>query len=220
MRKKPASSPRSATPRPPPCATAARCCSPTGANCGLPASKSPTTAAPPCRHWSPAIRCGLEKLGPERDRYGRLVAFAYPGDGTQSIQQMLLAQGRARVSARVGDKPCAEALFTVEKAARDGPARVMGRSKFRPFVGGKPCPASGRARPLRAGGRQGLVGARKWGHSICEFRAALDARFHRGHSAALAPPIHGRRRRAETARRPPHQGARLDRTARRPGDRN
>lgn len=60
----------------------------------------------------------LETLGPEQDRYGRLVAFAFPGDSRQSLQAALLAQGRARVSARIGARPCAEALLTIERAAR------------------------------------------------------------------------------------------------------
>ena len=42
----------------------------------------------------------LKQLSPERDRYGRLVAFAYVGNSEQSVQQALLEQGRARVSAR------------------------------------------------------------------------------------------------------------------------
>jgi endonuclease YncB( thermonuclease family) len=60
----------------------------------------------------------LETLSPAQDRYGRLVAFAFPGQSRQSLQAALLAQGRARVSARIGGKPCAEALLTVERAAR------------------------------------------------------------------------------------------------------
>src|SRR5262245_2126824 len=53
----------------------------------------------------------LEKLGPEQDRYGRVVAFAYPDDTQESLQQVMLAQGHARVSARVGNRPCAELLL-------------------------------------------------------------------------------------------------------------
>jgi endonuclease YncB( thermonuclease family) len=60
----------------------------------------------------------LERLGPVQDRYGRVIAFAFPGESTQSLQSALLAQGHARVSARIGAKPCAEALLTIERAAR------------------------------------------------------------------------------------------------------
>lgn len=60
----------------------------------------------------------LERLGPEQDRYGRVVAYAFPGESRQSLQDALLANGRARVSARIGAKSCAEALLTIERAAR------------------------------------------------------------------------------------------------------
>ena len=60
----------------------------------------------------------LEKLGPEQDRYGRVVALAYADDAHESLQQVLLAQGQARVSARVGNPPCAELLLRAERAAR------------------------------------------------------------------------------------------------------
>src|SRR6185437_4803493 len=56
----------------------------------------------------------LERLGAERDRYGRVVAFAFVGDAMQSVQQLLLDEGRARVSARVGDKACADGLLHAE----------------------------------------------------------------------------------------------------------
>ncbi len=62
----------------------------------------------------------LSRLGPENDRYGRVLALvavqpALPG---QSVQRALLAQGQARVSAHIGDKDCAEALLSAENAAR------------------------------------------------------------------------------------------------------
>jgi endonuclease YncB( thermonuclease family) len=60
----------------------------------------------------------LERLGPEQDRYGRVIAYAFPGKSTQSLQEALLAQGHARVSTRIGTKSCAEALLTIERAAR------------------------------------------------------------------------------------------------------
>ena len=47
----------------------------------------------------------LEKLGPDHDRYGRLVTFAFVGDSRQSVQQILLEQGRARVAARWATSP-------------------------------------------------------------------------------------------------------------------
>ncbi len=60
----------------------------------------------------------LKRLGPDTDRYGRLYAFAFLPSGEQSLQQILLAQGQARVAARVGAKPCADLLLSSERAAR------------------------------------------------------------------------------------------------------
>ena len=60
----------------------------------------------------------LETLGPGQDRYGRIVAFVYADDARESLQQVMLAQGQARVSARVGSQPCAELLLRTERAAR------------------------------------------------------------------------------------------------------
>jgi hypothetical protein len=57
-------------------------------------------------------------LGPDTDRYGRLVAFSFAGQSGQSLQNALLAEGRARVSGRIGVKACAEPLLTIERAAR------------------------------------------------------------------------------------------------------
>jgi hypothetical protein len=60
----------------------------------------------------------LESAGPATDRYGRLVAYAYWPDSGRSVQEALLAQGEALVSARIGGKTCATALLAAEKAAR------------------------------------------------------------------------------------------------------
>jgi endonuclease YncB( thermonuclease family) len=60
----------------------------------------------------------LERLGEDHDRYGRLVAFAFAGDTEPSLQQTLLERGEARVSARVGDKSCADLLLSAEREAR------------------------------------------------------------------------------------------------------
>jgi hypothetical protein len=45
----------------------------------------------------------LMQLGPEHDRHERLVAF---------VQQVMLEQGQVRVSARIGDKACADVLLS------------------------------------------------------------------------------------------------------------
>ena len=54
------------------------------------------------------------------DRYGRTLAMAYVmRDGVrQSVAHEMLARGFARVSAHVGDRPCAEELLAQERGAR------------------------------------------------------------------------------------------------------
>jgi endonuclease YncB( thermonuclease family) len=75
----------------------------------------------------------LERLGSSQDRYGRLVAFAFPGDGQQSLQQSMLEAGLARVSARIGDKACADALLTIERTAREGRRGLWADPNFAPL---------------------------------------------------------------------------------------
>lgn len=75
----------------------------------------------------------LEKLGAERDRYGRLVAFAFAGDAAQSLQERLLAQGAALVAARVGDKACASVLLAAEKQAREARRGLWADPNFAPL---------------------------------------------------------------------------------------
>jgi len=79
----------------------------------------------------------LERLGSGQDsgqdRYGRLVAFAFADDTRQSLQQALLSQGRARVSARIGDKACAEALLTTERSARAARRGLWADPNFAPL---------------------------------------------------------------------------------------
>ena len=138
----------------------------------------------------------LEKLGPERDRYGRLVAFAYPGDGTQSIQQMLLAQGHARVSARVGDKPCAEALLSVEKAARTARRGLWADPNFAPLSAenlarlaaerGRFALVEGKVLSVRESGATIYVNfGRRWTR---DFTAVIPRRLRRPFAAAGVEP--------------------------------
>jgi len=75
----------------------------------------------------------LEKLGPDRDRYGRVVAFAFAGEARQSLQQALLEQGQARVSARIGDKVCADSLLAIERAARAARRGLWSDPNFAPL---------------------------------------------------------------------------------------
>lgn len=62
----------------------------------------------------------LGRLGPERDRYGRLPALVRPEASGEWLQLRLLRLGLARVAARVGDKDCAAAFLHAERTARAG----------------------------------------------------------------------------------------------------
>jgi endonuclease YncB( thermonuclease family) len=75
----------------------------------------------------------LERLGPGQDRYGRLVAFAFAGDAEPFVQQAMLEQGQARVSARDVDKACAEGLLSAEKAARAAGRGLWADPNFAPL---------------------------------------------------------------------------------------
>jgi endonuclease YncB( thermonuclease family) len=61
-----------------------------------------------------------QQAGSAADRYGRLVAFAFVmQDGAErGLQNELLAQGHARLAARIEAPGCLPALRTSEKAAR------------------------------------------------------------------------------------------------------
>jgi endonuclease YncB( thermonuclease family) len=84
----------------------------------------------------------LERLdagtGTEKDRYGRLVAFAFLPDAQQSVQQAMLEAGEARVSGRVGDRACAAALLAAEKAARTARRGLWADPNFAPLQAENP----------------------------------------------------------------------------------
>ena len=75
----------------------------------------------------------IKRLGPEHDRYGRLVAFVYVGDSQQSVQQLMLEQGQARVSARIGDKACADIMLDAERTARRSRRGLWADPNFAPL---------------------------------------------------------------------------------------
>jgi endonuclease YncB( thermonuclease family) len=63
----------------------------------------------------------LRRLGPERDRHGRLLAQVFLAESKPErwIQAAMIRSGHARMAARVGDRACAAELFSHERAARD-----------------------------------------------------------------------------------------------------
>ncbi|MGB8237159.1 MAG: thermonuclease family protein [Pseudolabrys sp.] len=75
----------------------------------------------------------LMRLGLDQDRYGRVVAFVHVGDRQQSIQEMLVEQGQARVAARIGDKVCADILLRSERVARAARRGLWADPNFAPL---------------------------------------------------------------------------------------
>lgn len=82
----------------------------------------------------------LHKAGEGRDRYGRLTAFVFAGAAGRSVQEDLVELGQARVSARVGEKSCADALLAAERRARAAGRGLWADPNFAPL------PAEDRAR--------------------------------------------------------------------------
>lgn len=79
-------------------------------------------------------RLRLAAFDRQPDRYGRLVAFAFADGQDTSLQEILLAQGEAMVSARAGGKACAERLLAAEREARAGRRGLWADPNFAPLL--------------------------------------------------------------------------------------
>jgi endonuclease YncB( thermonuclease family) len=145
----------------------------------------------------------LERLGPEHDRYGRLIAFAFIADARQSVQQAMLEQGRARVSARVGDKACADGLLSVERVARAAKRGLWADPNFAPLSAenlpglqaarGRFALVEGKVLSVRESGATIYVNfGRRWTR---DFTVTILRRLARGFAAAGVEPkkLEGRR---------------------------
>ncbi len=75
----------------------------------------------------------LEQVGSTTDRYGRLVAFVYAENTDQPVQQAMVAQGQARVSARIGSKACTDMLLAAENGARKARRGLWADQNFAPL---------------------------------------------------------------------------------------
>ena len=129
----------------------------------------------------------LEKLGPEQDRYGRVVAIAYTDDARESLQQVMLAQGQARVSGRVGNRPCAELLLKAEHTARATVRGIWADPNFAPL------PSHDMARITAVRGRFALVEGKVL--SVRESGATIYVNFGRRWAQDFAVTILKRHRR-------------------------
>jgi endonuclease YncB( thermonuclease family) len=145
----------------------------------------------------------LEKLGPEQDRYGRLVAIAYTDDARESLQQVMLAQGQARVSGRVGNRPCAELLLKAEHTARATVRGIWADPNFAPLpshdvtritaVRGRFALVEGKVLSVRESGATIYVNfGRRWAQ---DFAVTILKRHRRDFAAAGIEPkeLEGRR---------------------------
>lgn len=79
----------------------------------------------------------LNRLGADRDRYGRVVAFALAGDSRKTLQQALVAAGAARVGPRLGSPACARVLLEAEAIARAGRRGLWADPRYLPIKAGK-----------------------------------------------------------------------------------
>lgn len=73
------------------------------------------------------------QAGAATDRYGRLTGFAALPGANRTVQETLLEQGEALVSARIGEKACGQALFAAEKAARAAKRGLWADPNFAPL---------------------------------------------------------------------------------------
>src|ERR1700704_1179390 len=66
------------------------------------------------------------------DRYGRTAAFVYVSGGAlpESVAHEMLVRGFARVSAHVGERPCADELLARERAARQAKLGLWGEPYY------------------------------------------------------------------------------------------
>jgi endonuclease YncB( thermonuclease family) len=76
----------------------------------------------------------LKRLDADSDRYGRTAAHVFiQRDGTaRSVQGELLAQGHARVAARLADRACALEFLALERAARTARLGLWGDPYYEP----------------------------------------------------------------------------------------
>jgi len=138
----------------------------------------------------------LKQLGPQQDRYGRLVAFVYVDDSQQSVQQAMLEQGQARVSARMGSKSCADELLRAERAARMSRLGLWADPNFAPLKSeiidriaaarGQFAPVEGRVLSVReSGATMYLNFGRRWTR---DFTVTILKRHRREFAAAGVDP--------------------------------
>jgi predicted Zn-dependent protease/endonuclease YncB( thermonuclease family) len=156
--------------------------------------------------------------GPTRDRYGRIVAFAFVNNDTQSLQQRLLLEGQARVApasaTRLAPTPC----WAAERQARKARHGLWADPNFAPLAAesstrltqecGHLALVEGKVLSVHTSGSTIYLNfGRRWTRDFSVIILRRNAQFQGGGT------------RSAQARRPPAAGARLARTTARPGHR-
>src|SRR5689334_9887302 len=121
----------------------------------------------------------LKAVGEREDRYGRIRAYVYVGDTL--IQQQLLRGGHAYVSSRAGPKPCADALFSTEREARQNARGLWANAELRPKS------AANRDEILRARGKFALIEGKVL--SVREFGGTVYLNFGRRYTRDFSVAI-------------------------------
>ena len=132
-----------------------------------------------------------------------MAAIAYADDAPESLQQLMLAQGAARVSARVGDRRCAELLLKAERTARAAARGLWADPNFAPLpshdisriaaVRGQFALVEGKVLSVRENGATIYVNfGRRWAQ---DFAVIIPKRHRRDFAAANVDPkeLEGRR---------------------------
>ncbi len=117
------------------------------------------------------------------DRYGRTTAFVYVSGGAlpESVAHEMLARGFARVSAYVGERPCADEMLARERAARQAKRGLWGEPYY-VIVS-----AERRAELVAESGRFTLAEGKVW--SVRESGGTIYVNFGRQWSQALTVTI-------------------------------
>jgi endonuclease YncB( thermonuclease family) len=109
----------------------------------------------------------LRQAAASADRYGRIVAFGFvTQDKTErSLQHELVAQGHARLAARIEAQACLGELRTRERAARRAALGLWADPHYSVQAAEKPADIVA-AGPVYRGRRRGRLGAGKSGNDL------------------------------------------------------
>ena len=142
-----------------------------------------------CNRSSGRASCASSSLVRAPDRYGRARRIRLCQRQPQSVQQLLLAHGQARVSARIGDKACADIMLDAERTARLARRGLWADPNFAPLrseniprieaARGQFALVEGKVLSVRESGR----------HTLFEFWATLDTRLYNHHCKASSAGI-------------------------------